>query len=129
MIEYDVPISMYDFEKSWKALKSSYEKYKYFKVITTFSLMMQRIPNESLPNIFKQSLDANYLSSIISVIHSHYLTEVDSDITIKTLEFISKIPRFGMIVMFLGSDIKQKIRNLFSGLPGASSSILKIYKI
>lgn len=58
------PATLFDFEREWKNRKDNpREMYMYFKAV----------PTSIFPTLFKNSLDAQYLTTMIQLIHDFYL--------------------------------------------------------
>ncbi|KAI8821101.1 uncharacterized protein EV422DRAFT_567428 [Fimicolochytrium jonesii] len=105
--EYAVPKSMYEFERDWKSLKNDADAiYTYLKAIDP----------KDYNRIFKSSLESNYLSKIIEVLHTHFRRDNDYNVAFGMLKNLSQLPRFNMTVMFLSRKEKQMVTEVIAWL-------------
>ncbi|KAJ2996454.1 hypothetical protein HDV02_006532 [Globomyces sp. JEL0801] len=108
--------TLYDFERYWKYIKT--DKNAQFEFLKSFE-------PEHLLRIFKQSFELHYLKSVLDVINEYYLEQSMNDQAIQLLETLSKIPRFGMVILFCGKEEKLLLAAIFTKLQGVTQVDLK----
>ncbi|TPX61699.1 hypothetical protein PhCBS80983_g00938 [Powellomyces hirtus] len=104
---FAIPKTMYEFERDWKSIKNDTAMlYGYLKAIN---------PDNYL-KIFKNSLESDYLIKILLVMQQHAPEHNEADAAYLSMRALSRLPRFGMTLMFLSKREKQVIRDLISWL-------------
>ncbi|KAK0487272.1 hypothetical protein IW261DRAFT_1446869 [Armillaria novae-zelandiae] len=95
-----MPKSLYDLTKAWDMHRSSAER---FQIITS-------IPPAQLPALFKTSLEPSLLASILEMFLN--ASSENSDVVVRYLEALSKVPRLSTIVLFLSEGERTVLRRL-----------------
>lgn len=89
------PNSAYQFEVCWRGFCGDRSlQARYLKVT----------PPDALPQIFKNALSAPLLIDVVKCVASLFMEE--TELAVKYLEYLTKIPRFDMIIMCLPSADK-----------------------
>ncbi|KAL1564413.1 RNA polymerase II-associated protein 3 isoform X2 [Salvia divinorum] len=101
------PTSAYQFEVSWRGLSGDRELQARLLKVTSPT---------ALPGMFKHALSAPILIDVIRCIAAFYMEEMA--LGIEYLQSLSKIPRFGMIIMCLSpadkTDLSKIWKEVFS---------------
>ncbi|CAH2046807.1 unnamed protein product [Thlaspi arvense] len=96
------PKSAYEFENSWRSFSGDRAlQNQLLKVMTP----------SSLPQIFKNALTSPILVDIIKCVASFFAE--DTDLAVKYIENLTKVPRFNMIVMCLTSTEKNELLKIW----------------
>ncbi|KAK9829846.1 hypothetical protein WJX72_008240 [[Myrmecia] bisecta] len=98
---YTAPRTATDFERAWKGLKGD---------AALQTQYLQQLQAFHLPSIFKQSLTAPVLRSIVQRALSG-VAAVDPEQAVALLEGLSQVPRFDMTLMCLPSRDKAALRS------------------
>ncbi|KAL5520046.1 hypothetical protein ACEPAG_1706 [Sanghuangporus baumii] len=98
------PLSLFDFARNWE-LASPTERWD----------LLCRVPPQSLPALFKTSLEASLLAQILEV--CSLAVESTNDPTIKErvhgyLRWLQRVPRFSIVSLFLSKQEKEIGRRL-----------------
>ncbi|KAJ3163117.1 RNA polymerase II-associated protein 3 [Geranomyces michiganensis] len=110
---YAVPGTMYEFERDWKSVKRDPAVvYSYLKAIDPANYF----------KIFKNSLESDYLSTILAVLNTQARDRNDKTFTRDCMAALSRLPRFAMTAMFLSKAEKQTIRDLVAWMKADSIS-------
>ncbi|KAJ0254485.1 TPR5 [Hirschfeldia incana] len=96
------PKSAYEFENSWRSFSGDRALQTQLLKVTTPS---------SLPQIFKNALTSPVLFDIIKCVASFF--SEDTDLAVKYIENLTKVPRFNMIVMCLTSTEKNELLKIW----------------
>jgi len=104
-IPKEPPKTAYEFEMYWNCFKSDPQKlFEYFKFI----------PPNKFHEIFKSSLDADMLSSIMSILERFFPDDVK--LLFEVLQNLTLVNRFDMLIMFLDANEKRVLSNIFNKL-------------
>ncbi|XP_011403927.2 PREDICTED: RNA polymerase II-associated protein 3-like isoform X2 [Amphimedon queenslandica] len=103
---YEAPTSSIQFQCQWKTLRRSdpSKLAQYFKAI---------LPSQ-YPVVLKQSLENETFSDIIDILDKEYIQRSIS--CFDELEWMRKVERFSVAILFLSSKDKLKLKNIFDGL-------------
>ncbi|KNA11502.1 hypothetical protein SOVF_134660 [Spinacia oleracea] len=93
------PNSAYQFEVSWRGFCGD-------RSLQTHLLKVTQ--PDTLPQIFKNALTAPLLIDIVKCIATFFIEE--TELAVKYLENLTKIPRFDMIILCLSPDNKAELR-------------------
>ncbi|THH23072.1 hypothetical protein EUX98_g8108 [Antrodiella citrinella] len=102
-----VPTSLYAFDRNWSALKTPWSRWQYLKQITP----------ESLPPMFKTSLDTSMLVSLIQTFHSLLQAGVDSAAVKEYIVILPRVARWDTLTMLLSKAEKQLVKDVWDVLP------------
>ncbi|XP_066585743.1 RNA polymerase II-associated protein 3 [Prorops nasuta] len=94
------PKTSVQFMTDWKADTSSEFRYDYLK----------QIPAEQIPQIFKESLDSDPLTEVITILKTEFLTKANP--IYPYLKSLTKVKRFRALVMFISDKEKEGLREL-----------------
>ncbi|KAJ3182760.1 RNA polymerase II-associated protein 3 [Geranomyces variabilis] len=121
---YTVPGTMYEFERDWKSVKRDPAVvYSYLKAIDPANYL----------KIFKNSLESDYLSTILAVLSTQARNHNDVSFARECMLALSRLPRFAMTAMFLSKTEKQTVRDLVAwmkaeaGAAAELDALLKAY--
>ncbi|ORX84332.1 hypothetical protein BCR32DRAFT_130516 [Anaeromyces robustus] len=109
----NVATTMYDFERDWKSMRNDDNK--------TFEYLSSIIP-ENLPNLFKNSLESDYLTRILIIMNKFYIEESMFNEMYALLNSLQKVNRFEMTLMFMSRKDKQVLKNIFDAMKSNQSS-------
>lgn len=79
------------------------------------NLLVQGIPPSSLPNLFKTSLEADLLFSILQTFSSVLKDDLDRHAKPEVREYLTwfkEVPRFSTVSMFLNAQQKEVARHV-----------------
>ncbi|TCD62427.1 hypothetical protein EIP91_006909 [Steccherinum ochraceum] len=111
-----VPTSMYAFDRNWMALKTPQARWTY----------LQQISPESLPSVFKTSLDASLLASIIQTFHGLLATDIDRSTLKGYVAHLPKVSRWPTLILFLSPEEQKMVKEIWGALPaGADDTQLR----
>ncbi|XP_041834111.1 RNA polymerase II-associated protein 3 [Melanotaenia boesemani] len=77
---------------------------------------LRQIKPESYIRIFNNSLEPNILNQILKTLHEFYLKNEPPTVTLETLSNLANVRRFDMAVMFMSSQEKKVLKELFDFL-------------
>ncbi|KAK7689748.1 hypothetical protein QCA50_006387 [Cerrena zonata] len=104
------PTSLFTFMRIWETFKQPEQRWAF----------IQQIAPASLPAIFKSSLEASTLISILQTFQA-VLQNSNSIEDVKTVkEYMTnlpRVPRWSTIILFLGTDERTMIRDIWDRLP------------
>ncbi|KAK3834026.1 MAG: hypothetical protein J3R72DRAFT_526983 [Linnemannia gamsii] len=101
------PSTTLDFQRDWKSYSKNNELlYQYIKLIQP----------EALPGIFKSAFESDYLSSMLSVFRTFYISSEDPQLLYRTLLNLGKVQRFDMTLMFMIGTDKKDLAAIFQHL-------------
>jgi len=103
----NVATTMYDFERDWKSMRNDDQK--------TFEYLSSIIP-ENLPNLFKNSLESDYLTRMLVIVKKFYINESMFDEIYALFNSLQKVNRFDMTLMFMSRKDKQMLKDIFDAL-------------
>ncbi|XP_059181867.1 RNA polymerase II-associated protein 3 [Centropristis striata] len=92
---------------------------------------LRQIKPEAYTNIFHNSLEPDILNQILKTLHSFYIKNEAPSTTLEILRSLASVRRFDMAVMFLSSQEKKVLKELFDFLHGAGlegSSVTVVQK-
>ncbi|ETV91607.1 hypothetical protein H310_13857 [Aphanomyces invadans] len=92
------PSTAYEFVRVWNSLKHSSDK------AALRQEYLLRLRPESLPKLFKDSIEADLVSDLIES-----LVATNVDVGVEFLLALTKVPRFAMVAMFLSPDEKAQV--------------------
>ncbi|KAK9880471.1 hypothetical protein WA026_011715 [Henosepilachna vigintioctopunctata] len=102
-IELFVPTTSVQFHSMWKRLKDLNEKkYQYLKMLNP----------QNIPELFKESLESHIFSDILLILANHFTGENDE--IYEYLLYLTKIKRFGALIMFLTLNDKNCLWRMFN---------------
>ncbi|CAI0446598.1 unnamed protein product [Linum tenue] len=96
------PTSAYQFEVSWRRFSGDR---------TLQAHLLKVTPPSALPQIFKNALTAPMLIEIIKCISTFFKDDID--MAVKYLENLTKVPRFGMLIMSLSTPDKADLHKMW----------------
>ncbi|KAJ3125745.1 RNA polymerase II-associated protein 3 [Nowakowskiella sp. JEL0407] len=106
-VKFNVPTTMYEFERDWKSLKNDYEGiYDYIKAIN---------PKDYI-KIFKSSLESSHMEIFIKIFKEFYIPRETKLQLFKVMNELKNIPRFKMLIFFLSKSEKRDIGEIFTHL-------------
>ncbi|KAL9233469.1 hypothetical protein vseg_008466 [Gypsophila vaccaria] len=97
------PTSAYQFEVTWKGFSGD----RHLQ-----SRLLKVTPPDALPEIFKNALTPPLLVDIINCLAMLFTEEME--LVVKYLENLTKVPRFGMIIMCLPSPDKADLHRVWN---------------
>lgn len=101
------PSTTLDFQRDWKSYSKNNELlYQYIKLIQP----------EALPGIFKSSFESDYLSSMLTVFKTFYISSEDPQLLYRSLVNLGKVQRFDMTLMFMTGTDKKDLVSIFQHL-------------
>ncbi|KAJ3168991.1 RNA polymerase II-associated protein 3 [Geranomyces variabilis] len=113
---YAVPGTMYEFERDWKSVKQDPAVvYSYLKAISPANYL----------KIFKNSLESDYLTTILAVLNTQARDHNDVTFARECMLALSRLPRFAMTAMFLSKAEKQTVRDLIAWMKAGSGAAAK----
>lgn len=77
---------------------------------------LRQIKPEAYANIFHNSLEPDILNQILRTLHAFYIKNEAPSITLEILRSLASVRRFDMAVMFLSSQEKKVLKELFDFL-------------
>ncbi|KAI7792025.1 RNA polymerase II-associated protein 3 isoform X2 [Triplophysa rosa] len=91
---------------------------------------LKQISPDVYPKIFQNSLEPDILNQILKTFHTFYIQHEDASVLLDALRNLTRVKRFNMAVMFMSSDEKRVVQELFdwihrSGLEDDSVKDLK----
>lgn len=104
-------MTLFAFNKAWAMIDSPERKWDF---------LIDNVPASSLPAMFKTSLEAPLLVSMLETF-KFVLTEHDDERTIKDsvksyLLNLARVPRFSTIIMFMSNDEKKLVKEVWDGV-------------
>lgn len=96
------PNSAYEFEVSWKGFSGD---------PSLQARLLKVTQPERLPQIFRNALTAPLLIDIVKCIATFFVEE--TELAVKYLQHLSKIPRFDMIIMCLHPEERAELRRMW----------------
>ncbi|KAF9095046.1 hypothetical protein BGX29_009205 [Mortierella sp. GBA35] len=101
------PSTTLDFQRDWKSYSKSNDLlYQYLKLIRP----------EALPGIFKSSFESDYLSSMLNVFRTFYISSEDPQLLYCSMVHLGKVQRFDMTLMFMTGTDKKDLVAIFQHL-------------
>ncbi|KAH8077044.1 hypothetical protein BXZ70DRAFT_1013068 [Cristinia sonorae] len=102
-----VPTSLYAFDRNWSALKTPASRWQYLK----------QIAPESLPSLFKTSLDPSMLGSIITTFHAAARSGVEPSVIKAYMTNLPRVSRWATVVLLLSNAEIQMVKEIWDVLP------------
>ncbi|KZC06477.1 PREDICTED: RNA polymerase II-associated protein 3 [Dufourea novaeangliae] len=96
-----VPKTAVQFVMNWKTNTSSEFRYKYLK----------QLPENSLPKIFKDSMESDIFSDILEVLRIEFVKR--REFVFRYLKDLSEVKRFRALIMFISNKEKECLKALF----------------
>ncbi|GAB2211640.1 hypothetical protein Droror1_Dr00024964 [Drosera rotundifolia] len=96
------PNSAYKFEVSWKGFRGD---------LFLQARLLKVTPPNSLPRILKNALSAPILMEMVKCITTFFME--DTELAVKYLENLSKVSRFGVLILCLSSADKADLRRIW----------------
>jgi hypothetical protein len=98
------------FTRSWNTLTTSGHKW----------ILLQQIPPASLSRFFGSSLEADALTSVLSVLHTVLSSDESEQSLVKEyMVCLPLVPRFSLIYTFLGREDKNRAKDIWTLLDDA----------
>ncbi|KAJ3127881.1 RNA polymerase II-associated protein 3, partial [Physocladia obscura] len=101
------PDTMFEFELEWKMRKSDDNN--------LYALIKLILP-EKYRSLFKNSLEAHYVSKILQIFVLFYIPNESPQLLFDTLVALSEVERFAMNVLFFSSKDRAAVTQIFSFL-------------
>ncbi|XP_011038926.1 PREDICTED: RNA polymerase II-associated protein 3-like isoform X3 [Populus euphratica] len=112
------PNSAYQFEVSWRGFSGDRALQAHLLKVTSPS---------ALPQIFKNALSVPILIDIIKCVASFFID--DMDLAVKYLENLTKVPRFGVLIMCLSSTDTSDLLKMWDGVFCSASTPIEYAEI
>lgn len=74
---------------------------------------LKQISPDVYPIIFQNSLEPDILNQILKTFHTFYIQHEDASVLLDALRYLTRVKRFDMAVMFMSSDEKRVVQELF----------------
>ncbi|KAI8611294.1 hypothetical protein BC830DRAFT_1141737 [Chytriomyces sp. MP71] len=104
------PATLYEFEVQWKQRRGD---------VPALYALIKSIPPAKYRALFKNSMEAGYLSMFVYVLRESYVANETPRLLFDTLDGLARVDRFAMNVKFLGGKDKMVLRELFDHLRAA----------
>lgn len=77
----------------------------------------QQIAPESLPSVFKTSLDASLLATIIQTFRALLATDIDRSALKGYIAHLPKVSRWSTLILFLSPAEQKTVKEIWDALP------------
>jgi hypothetical protein len=94
----------YEFLQTWRSVRGSDRV-----AFAQYAHLLKQIKPESLPTILSNKLDGTMLTTILTTIVDYIVAEGDVEMGYELLLYLTKVPRFSVVSMFLGMADKNVI--------------------